>query len=511
MVKLTGTRSGLAAWLLWATAGQAAMTPQELVESTHTAVASGERTPGAWEQDGLVVAVGVASVATFGNSQRAGLRAEDKAELAAFGELRLWALSHQSKSLEELTGQLGHDVPPEALSAYLGTVSGDVEIRDVLARDRFHDQERAFAILVVAPGTIGPPALDRKDFERNLEEFLKSDPSVGEAAYEVFATNRSQAEALLYRQLEAEGLPVEPFRDPWSALDRELDGLAGKAPAASRSKALEQAKAGQERLEAGDLAAARTSFLQALAAEPLLSAADVGLAKVYLKRKLPNLALHFLELGICGEGNRRELYETQSEALKQAGRTAESRLAATFAAQTPPGSPIVTWLLPAYSQLVDAKQMRAALLVRCDGQLPLNELRTRWPRREAEAQQLFEKGKAAFGKSTDTSGALNLFFQAVEADPFHVEALSYAAASLRAQGNPAGARLFAGLAVRLDPKHATARVNLALGLEGLGAPELARAELERAKALGPQDVWTQRKIAEGLTRLSGATSGGKTP
>jgi hypothetical protein len=503
---------GAAALGLLAAAVASAGTPQEVLESTRAAVASGERAPGAWETDGLVVAVGRAPVASFGNARRAGLRAEEKAELAAFGELRLWAMSHQGGRIEELRAKLSRPVPAEALRAYLGTLSVEVEIRNVLAKASYHDQEHAFAILVAAPESLDPASLGETDFGKRFEEFLKSETSVGEAAYEYFGTNRSQAEALWLRQLEAEGLAVEPFREPWSALDRELERLAGREPdAARRAGALEHTRSAQERLAAGDLDGARKGFLQALAAEPLLGSANVGLAQMYLKRKMPSLALRFVELGFCGEGDRREAYATQSQVLGAAGRRAESQLAAAYAAQTAPGAPLVTWLLPAYSRLIGSGLLRAALLLRCDAQLPLHELHSRWTRREAEARQLFEQGKSAFARSRDPTEALVLFLQALDADPFHVEALNYAAASFRAQSNFAGARLFAALATRLDPKHATARVNLALGLEGLGAPELARFELERARALNPQDAWTRRKIAEGLARLGGAASGGSTP
>ena len=115
-------------------AGEArAATPQELAKSAHEAVLKGTQKPGATVSDGMVVAVGRAPVASFGNARRAALRAEEQAELAALGELRLWAMANRNVDMDALTAKLGRPVPPDALRAYLGTVAGDVEIKDILA------------------------------------------------------------------------------------------------------------------------------------------------------------------------------------------------------------------------------------------------------------------------------------------------------------------------------------------------------------------------------------------
>jgi hypothetical protein len=495
-----------ACWILFVGTTALAAEPAAVLERTRAAVERGDRAPGAELLDGYVVAVGRAEVANFGNRRRAGLRAEEKAELAAYGELRLWALAHQGGDPQALASKLSRPVPPEALRAYLATISGDeVEIRNVLAKDAFHDESQAFAILVVAPEGLGAGAIEPAAFESGLEKFLQTEPSVGEAAYELFAGRRSQAEPLLLRQLEAEGLPSAPFRQPYG----QIDSLLASSNGAARQTALQLVRQARERLGAEDLPGARAGFLKALAAEPLSAEANAGLAEVYVARQMPNLALRFLERAFAGEGNRRELYELHARALRLAGREAEARLASGLAAQTAPGAPVSLWLVPHYYRLLAEKLPRAALLVRSDGFLPLAELRALWPRRHADAARWLEQGKSSFGRSKDTTEALALFYRALDADPFDAEALNYAAASLRAQKNFAGARVFAALAVSLDPAHVQAAVNLAMALEALGAHELALAELRRARGLGTTDAWSLRQIAEGLARLETASQGGK--
>lgn len=453
----------------------------------------------------MLVAVGVASVATFGNTLRAGLRAEEKAELLALGELRVWALANTN-------ADLGGPAATEAVRAYLATVAGDVEIRDILAKHSFHDEKNAYAIVVVGMGSVGTAQARDPAFRSGFEEFLRSDPKVGEVAYEFLGPGHAQAERLFLRQLEAEGLSVKSFREPWNALDRELKRLAGeKAGASDLKTAQSRASKARDLLAAGDLAGARGLFLQALAAEPLLASANAGLAEVYSRKKMPQLAVRFAELGFCSEGNRRELYEAWSQAQQAAGREPEAKLAAGFAAQTAPGAPLLAALLPSYTEMLGAKAWRTALLLRCDALLPLNELRQRWTRREEAARKLLEQGKTAFARSKDTKEALGLFAQAIDADPFNAETLNYAAACFRAQQNFAGTRVLALLATKMDPNSAPARVNLAIAFEELGAPSLALQELQKARDLKPQDSWSQRKIAEGLNRLAGAASEGKKP